>query len=224
MRTRKCVMVALLVGGILGGAAIATGGVPAVVLTNLGQVAEVSISGLAPVLRLLTTDGATSVGPGLQFDVPLTAIRQITLDFPRIVVETATRTLVAPYSSFTGIAEALQLDRPGEPTLSIPVSSLRAIALHGSALHPVPRVWLGDGFLSMPEIAAASALVADECDDCAITAPWLDTDADLTPIWNELTPEYVPEEPEGLPWWVGLLGVAALIAAAILLAAAEPAS
>ena len=101
---------------------------------------------------------------------------------------------------------------------------MRAIALHGSALHPVPRVWLGDGFLSMPEIAAASALVADECDDCTITAPRLDTDADLTPIWNELTPEYVPEEPEGLPWWVGLLAVAALIAAAILLAAAEPAS
>ena len=217
-------MVALLVGGILVGVAIATGGVPAVVLTNLGQVADGSITGLAPVLRLLTTDGARSVGPGPQFDVPLASIQQITLDFPRIVIETATHTLVAPYSSFTGIAEALQLDRPGQPTLSIPLSSLRAIALHGSALHPVPRVWLGDGFLSMPEITAASALVAAECEDCTISPPRRDTDADLTPIWNELTPEYVPEEPEGLPWWVGLLGVAALIAAAIVLAATEPTS
>ena len=215
VRTRHALVV-LLIGGIVTGAAIAADAVPAVILTNRGQVAEGSISGIAPVIRLLATDGVTSVGPGPQFDVPLSSIRQITLDFPRVVVETDDRTLIGPYSSFRGISEALQFDRTGEPSVTIPVSSLRAIALNGHSLRPVPRVWLGDGHLSMPEIAGAAPFVAAECVDCTISPARPDVDADLTPIWNELTPQYVPEEPE-TPWWVGLLGIAALIAIGILL-------
>jgi len=215
MRTRERVIIALLVGGILGGAAIATGGVPAVVLTNLGQVAEGSITGIAPVIRLLTTDGITSIGPGPQFEVPLSRIQQLTIDFPRVVIETDDRTLIGPFSSFTGISEALQLQRAGEPAVIIPISSVRAIALNSRAIHPVPRVWLGDGYLSMPEIVGAAPFVATECGDCTISPARPDADADLTPIWNGLEPEYVPEEPE-TPWWVGLLGVAALIAITLL--------
>lgn len=216
VHTRLAVAV-LLIGGTVTGAAIAAGAVPAVILTNLGQVAEGSLTGIAPVIRLLATDGATSVGPGRQFDVPLSSIRQITLDFPRVVIETDDRTLIGPYSSFSGISEALQLARTGEPSVKIPVSSLRAIALNGHALRPVPRVWLGNGHLSMPEITAAAPFVAAECADCTISQAQPDTDADLTPIWNGLTPTYVPEEPEALPWWVGLLGVAALLVVAFLL-------
>ena len=212
----KHAFVVLLIGGIVTGAAIAADAVPAVILTNRGQVAEGSISGIAPVIRLLATDGVTSVGPGPQFDVPLSSIRQITLDFPRVVVETDDRTLIGPYSSFRGISEALQFDRTGEPSVTIPVSSLRAIALNGHSLRPVPRVWLGDGHLSMPEIAGAAPFVATECVDCTISPARPDVDADLTPIWNGLTPEYVPEEPE-TPWWVGLLGLAAVIAIGLLL-------
>jgi len=214
---RKCAIVALLIGGVLGGLAIAAGAVPAVILTNLGQVAEGSLTGIAPVVRLLATDGVTSVGPGPQFDVALDSIRQITLDFPRIVIETETRTLIGPYSAFSGIAQALQLDRIGEPTVTIPTSSLRAIALNGHALRPVPRVWLGDGHLSMPEISGASPFVAAQCPECTIGPSQMRSDADLTPIWNGLTPEYVPEEPDELPWWVGLLGVAAVVVVAIVL-------
>ena len=226
-RNRRAI-IALLIGGLLAATAVAAGAVPAVILTNVGQVAEGTLSGIAPVLRLLATDGIRSIGPGPQFDVSLGSIRQITLDFPRIVIETDTRTLIGPFSSFSGISEVLQLDRVGAPTVTIPTSSLRAIALNGSALRPVPRVWLGDGHLSMPEIAGAVPFVAAECEDCAITTTWTtaaaDSGADLTPVWNGITPEYVPEEPEALPWWVGLLGVAALIVIAFLLTSASPAS
>ncbi len=221
----RLVVAVLLAGGIVTGAAIAADAVPAIILTNLGQVAEGSLTGIAPVIRLLATDGVTSVGPGLQFDVSLSSIRQITLDFPRVVIETDNRTLIGPYSSYRGISEALQLDRTGEPSVTIPVSSLRAIALNGHSLRPVPRVWLGDGHLSMPEIAGAAPFVAAECANCTISQAQPDVDADLTPVWNGLTPGYVPEEPETLPWWVGLLGVAALIAVALLLtSSAAPSS
>ena len=216
----KRAITALLIGGIVGGMAVATGAVPAVILTNVGQVAEGSVTGIASVIRLLVIDGVTSIGPGPQFDVPLASIRQITLDFPRIVIETADRTLIGPYSSFRGIPQTVQFDRPGKPSVTIPTSSLRAIALNGHSLRPVPRVWLGDGHLSMPEISAAAPFVATECENCAISLPRTDADADFTPIWNELSPEYVPEEPAELPWWVGLLGVAALIVIAYLLTSA----
>jgi len=207
----------LLAVGIVGGIVVAAGAVQAIVLTNLGQVVEGALTGIAPVIRLLTTDGITSIGPGPQYDVSLDSISQITLDFPRIVIETADHTLIGPYSSFSGIAEALQLDRSGEPTVTFPTASLRAIALNGHALHPVPRTWLGNGFLSMPEIAAASPFVASECVDCTITPPRATETDDSTPIWDGLTPEYVPEEPAELPWWVGLLGVAVLVVVAMLL-------
>ncbi len=213
----KRAIAALLIGGILGVVTFATSAVPAVILTNHGQVAEGSLSGMASVIRLLETDGVTSIGPGLQFDIPLSSIRQITIDFPRVVIEAENRTLIGPYSSFKGIAEALQFDHAGEPSVTIPTSSLRAIALNGHSLRPVPRVWLGDGHLTKPEISAASPFVAAECDDCTIDLPQSDRDADLSPVWNGLTPEYVPEEEAELPWWVGLLGVAVLVVVAMLL-------
>ena len=48
VRTRHALVV-LLIGGLVTGAAIAADAVPAVILTNRGQVAEGSISGIAPV-------------------------------------------------------------------------------------------------------------------------------------------------------------------------------
>jgi len=215
----------LLLVAVVACLSFAASGVPGILLTNTHQIAEGSISGLAPVIRLLATDGAVSIGPGPQFDIPLSSIRQITLDFPRVVIETADRVLIGPYSSFRGISQALQIDRPGESAITLPIASLRAIALNGHSLRPVPRVWLGDGYLSMPEISGASPWVDTECANCTISVPRTATDADLTPIWNGLSPEYVPEEPAELPWWVGLLGVAALVVVAyILTSAAGPAS
>jgi len=205
---------------------MSAGAVPAVILTNVGQVAQGSLTGIAPVLRLLATDGVQSIGPGPQFDVSLASIRQITLDFPRIVIETDTRTLIGPYSSFRGIAEALQLDRSGEPTVTIATSALRAIALNGHALRPVPRVWLGDGHLSTPEISGAAPFDAAECEDCTITLPrTTPTAADLTPIWNGAAPAYIPPaESSELPWWIGLVGVAVLVVISFLLTSSSSSS
>jgi len=198
------------------GFSLATSAVQAVVLTNAGKVAEGSLSGIAPVVRLSSPEDVAVVGPDVQFDVPLASILQITFDFPRVVIETADRVLIGPFSAFRGIGEALRLDRAGQNAVTFPTASLRAIALHGHALRPVPRAWMGDRFLSEPEIVAAAPFVDTECADCSIVPP--DRDEESTPIWNTLTPEYpIEEEPAGLPWWVGLLGAAALFVLAYLL-------
>jgi len=216
LRARQAIA-ALFALAVLGGATASVSAAQVTILTNGGKIAQGSLSGISPVIRLLKVDAVTSIGPGQQFDIPLSAIRQITLDFPRMVVETADRTLIGPYSAFRGIAQALQLDRPGEPRVTIPTSSLRAIAFHGHPLRPVSRVWLGDRFLSMPEISSATAFSAAECEECTITTPVTVSDPDLAVVWDGSYPETAPEPPSELPWWVGLLGIAAMIVVAFLL-------
>jgi len=217
---RRTIRILAVLGAVIA-TAFAVTAVPATLLTNDGQVAEGSISGIGPVIRLLATEGVTSTGPDRQFDIPLSSIRQITVDFPRVVIETLDGALIGPFSAFAGISEALQLDRAGEPLVTLPTSALRAIALNGHALRPVPRVWLGDGYLSEPEIMSARPFEAAECDDCSITFPQPARDPDLIPIWNGMSPEVAAPEPtEGLPWWVGLLVVGGIMAAVYFLAPA----
>ncbi len=69
---------------------------------------------------------------------------------------------------------------------------------------------MGDHFLSTPEIVSASPLLVEDCDNCTITTPVAST-VDSTPIWNTITPETPVQEPSEFPWWLGVLGVAALI-------------
>ncbi len=221
-RAKRALGLALLLGGVAA-ASIGIGAVPAGLLTHLGEYVEGTLTGLGPTLRLMETDGVRSIGAGPHGEIPLSSIRQITVDFPRVVVETVSRTWIGPYSAFRGLPEEVQLRRAGASTVTFPIAGLRAITLHGDALRPVPRVWLGGGHLSMPEIAAASTVDADGCEDCAITRPRASTvapspeDRDETPLWDALTPQVAPQESEELPWWVGLLGVAGLIAVAFLL-------
>jgi hypothetical protein len=191
-------------------------GTQATVLTNLGGVAEGTLSGLGPLIQLRAPHGVQVTGPHQQFDLPLSRIRQITVDFPRVIIETLEDVIIAPYSAFLGIAEILTLT-PGraEETYRIPFTSVRAIALHGAALRPVPRQWMGDHFLSEPEIAAARPLGIEICADCEVTTP---TPSAVTPapvddspvIWGAFTPE-VPEEEPSFPWWIGLVAVAVLL-------------
>jgi len=220
MRTRqlRTMMVVLATCAILSAPA---GAIPAVVLTNTGQVAEGSLGGLSSILRLIRPDERGLVGPDGQFDVPLSAIRQITLDFPRIIVETATRTLIGPFSAFLGIPETVTLDRAGSGAFELATSSLRAIALNGASLRPVPREWMGAEFLTEPSVLGASvgsALASAACEDCSIASPSDETAADGDrPIWS-LTPTLLPEGGDGeIPWWVGLLGVAAVVGVLFLL-------
>jgi len=212
-RQLRCGLVIFLV---CTGLFLTAGAVPAIVLTNTGEVADGSLSGLGPILRLVRSDEQELVGPDAQFDVPLSSILQITLDFPRIIIETATRTLIGPFSAIRGISEVLKLDRAGSGTLDLATTSLRAIALNGASLRSVPREWMGTEFLTRPPVVAGSRLTESTaaCPDCTITTSA--SDADLTgsdePIWNTITPTLPPDSGQNeLPWWVGLLGVAAVI-------------
>ena len=202
---------------------VAAGAVPAVVLTTTGQIADGSLTGLGPVLRLMRPGDIPFVGPDTRYDVPLSSILQITLDFPRIIIETAARTLIGPYSAFRGIAEVLRLDRGSSGSVDIPTPSIRAIALNGSALRPVPREWTGMDFLTKPEIFGATPLIDTECDECSIAASdfadFETSDGGDVPIWNTITPAVALDDATGseIPWWVGLLGVAGLFGVLYLL-------
>jgi len=209
----------ILVSLVVAGLSLATAAVQATLLTNKGQIADGTLTGIGPVLRLSAPDEVAIIGPDRQFDVPLSSILQITLDFPRVVIEATDRVLIGPFSAFSGIGEALHLDRSDGSLVTIPTASLRAIALGGHALRPVPREWMGDRYLSEPEILAASPLTLETgCDDCSIALPDRPLLADDTPIWNGLEPQVsLEEEPAGLPWWLGLLGFAAVVVVALLL-------
>ncbi len=199
--------------------------VQATVLTNLGGVADGTLSGLADVIGLRAPDEVTVIGPMQQYDIPVSTILQITVDFPRLVIETETGVVIGPYSSFLGIGEVLTLATDAdESVVRIPVTALRAIALNGRALKPVPREWMGDHFLSEPEIVAAAPLQAATCEDCIITSPTTTSDeSDSTVVWNTITPETATEEPATFPWWIGILAVGLLVVVVYFLGSGQSA-
>lgn len=220
---RPALIVCLLTILLTTGLALESTANQAIVLTNLGGIADGTLIGLAPLIRLRAPAEVTVIGPMQQYDIPLSSIRQISLDFPRLVIETDTGVVIGPYSAFQGIDEVLTLVTvPGTTSIDIPVTSVRAIALHGSGLRAVPREWMGDHFLSTPEIVSASPLLIEDCVNCTVTVP-VSSDGDSTPIWNTITPEIPLEEPAELPWWVGVLGVAALVLLFYLLSAGQQA-
>lgn len=213
-RARKAIVplwVGILLVGCLGWS---VWGIDAIVLTTNGQWIQGSVSGLAPAIRLAEPESITFVVPDAEYDIALADIRQITLDFPRVVIEAGDRVLVGPYSAFRGIDEVLRIDRERD-AVELPTPSIRAIALHGNALHAVPREWLGDGFLDRPEILAATPLtVVQAAASETETFPILgqSEEPDLTPVWNGAAPVMPPTETGSeIPWWVGLLAVAALV-------------
>ena len=210
---RRCLV--LIAAAVLLGCVASLAATEATVLTNLGGIAGGALTGLDPIIQLRTPNEVRVIGPMQQYDIPLTSILQISLDFPRVVIETETGVVIGPYSAFLGIAEVLSLTTESG-TLPIPITSVRAIALHGRALKAVPREWMGDRFLSEPEIFAASPLQVEPCEDCTVTTPTTSstsaTSSESSVVWNSITPEAVVEEPSnGLPWWIGVLGVGALV-------------
>jgi hypothetical protein len=227
----RCAAAVILLCALVPGIAEA---VPATVLTSTGEIADGLLSGLSPVLRLLRPDGVEHVGPDALFDIPLDSIIQISLDFPRIIVETATQTLIGPYSGFLGIGEMLRLDRGTAGPVDLPTSSLRAIALNGNSLRPVPREWTGMGFLAGPKIFGAGPLIDTECDTCSIAVPAsysFDSSAQAssgssddgdTLVFNTLTANLPPDTGRAeIPWWLGLLGVAGVVGLFYILSSSQ---
>ena len=221
MSRRSATIVCLLTISVVSGLAFGAAATQATVLTNLGGVADGTLTGLAPSIQLRAPDEVTVIGPMQQYDIPLSSIRQISIDFPRLVIETETGVVIGPYSAFRGIDEILTLmTGAGTTSIKIPVTSVRAIALHGSTLRAVPREWMGDHFLSTPEIVSASPLPLGDCTNCTLTIP-ASSDDDSTLIWNTISPEVPLEEPGELPGWVVLLGVAALVILFYLLSSSQ---
>lgn len=202
---RLCVILLIVSAVPLGGTAI-----PAEIMTSTGAVFEGSLIGLAPAIRLLEPGSERPTVPGSELEVPLSSIKQITIDFPRVVIEADDQTLIGPFSAFGGIDEALMLKQEGGVDLTIPTASIRAIALNGNPIRPVPREWLGDRFLTGPAVIPTGPLGEEAgCPSCTIGAP---SPSDETPIWNTIHPVLPPpEEGPSLPWWLGLIGVAALL-------------
>ena len=218
---RSALLVCFLTLTLVSGFAFGISATEATVLTNLGGVADGTLTGLAPMIHLRALDEVTVIGPMQQYSILLSSIRQISFDFPRLVIETETGVVIGPYSAFSGIDELLILATDsGRRLIEIPVTSLRAISLHGSSLRAVPREWMGDHFLSTPEIVSASPLLIEDCSDCTITIPVSSTD-DSPLIWNTITPELPMEESGELPWWLGLLAVGAMVILFYLLSSGQ---
>jgi hypothetical protein len=189
-----------------------------VVLTNTGEEIQGSLTGLAPVIRLSVPPDVTFVGPAQAFDISTSTIRQITVDFPRVVVETADHVYVGPYSAFRGIDEKLVVHGLYADT-PIDFASVRAISLQGDAIHPVPWEWLGDRFLSIslesPVATPPGAGVAEGVS----TSP--STQTTQPQNWSDLyssttTPETQATSTSTTPWWIGLIVIGALAAVVYL--------
>ena len=226
--TRR-VLAGFLVAAVLVGLSMAGSAATVAVKTNGGHVLQGSLSGLAPTLRL--EDPTPPVGPAAQFDIPLAAIEQMWINFPRVVIETTDHVIVGPYSAFAGIAQLLKITDAGSVT-EVPFAAVQAIAFNGAAFHPLPREWLGRDWLnqrnyvvnktagavgSMGAIGAA-ATVPQAVAEVVLTLP---TEGGDEIIWSGATPaEPVPTASSGeLPWWVLLIGVAVVVALFLFLPA-----
>jgi len=211
-RARVCGILVLL--GVVG-IAMAAGAVPALVRTNVGTVLQGGLSGLAPTLRL--SDPSSLIGPLTQYDIPLSSILQIFVDFPRFVIETEDRVYIGPYSAFSGIAQELAIsDRASGDRLF--ATTLSAIALNGQSFRPLPREWLGRQWLGQG-IRVITKPVRTATGTTATTRP--STPVTSSPadevIWGELTPAETPvETTNGLPWWVGLIAVGVILGLLLL--------
>ncbi len=220
------VMAGLWVAGILIGLSLASSAATVSLKTNGGDVIQGTLSGLAAVLRL--EDPTPPVGPAAQFDIPLSSIQQIWVNFPRIVIETVDHVIIGPFSAFAGIAQMLRVEQLGTVT-EIPFTAVRQIAFNDEGFRPLPREWLGRDWLNQRLYVVEKTAVASA--SSATTAATLETEpvATDTPtesesgsdvVWNgaaPAAPATTPSASGGLPWWVLLIGVAVVFAAFLLI-------
>ncbi len=225
-RTRY-VMAALCVAAVLLlGVSPALNAETASVKTNGGDVLQGDLFGLAAMLRL--EDPTPPVGPAAQFDIPLSSIQQIWVDFPRVVIETAERVIVGPYSAFAGIAQMLRLERLGTVT-EIPFAAVRQIAFGDEGFRQLPREWLGQDWLNQrlyvvnkttgtPAVGTSTSTFESEPVSVDTST---EAEAATDVVWNgaaPVAPAATTTSTSGeLPWWVLLIGVAVLVAAFLLI-------
>lgn len=178
---------------------VSFGGGVSQVETTTGSVFDGTVLGIAPLLRL-------DYSAHTSFDIPLSSIEQIVIDFPRVVIETPTRVYIGPYSAFSGVDDVITVQQEGTKR-DIPFAALRAIALNGHSFHEVPRTWLKDGYLKLPAVLdLAPAPKQDKSSVPAVTAD------EKTPAqtWDELYQTPTMPQQEETPWWILLLITAGL--------------
>jgi hypothetical protein len=215
--TRR-VLAGFLVAAVLVGLSMAGNAVTVAVKTNGGHVLQGALSGLGPTLRL--QDPTPPVGPAAQFDIPLAAIEQMWINFPRVVIETTDHVIVGPYSAFAGIAQLLKIENAGSVT-EVPFAAIQAIAFNGAAFHALPREWLGRDWLNQRNYVvnktAGAVGEAAAVAEVVLTPP---TEGGDEVIWSGATPtEPAPAASGELPWWVLLVGVAVVVALFLFLPA-----
>ena len=210
-RALLTVLLVVTIGSLA--ASAQTTGLQAQVLTNDGRTLSGELSGLVSPIRLLAGELARSVGPDRAYEVPLPLIRQITIDFPRVIVETADRVLIGPFSAFRGIAELLTLQHAGE-SVDLPTAAVRAIALNGEALHPVPHEWLGNQFLTHPAVLGLEGAATTSTQEAAsaVTPP-----SSLATTYEQLYQVPPTETPAETPWWLVVLVLGAVVVAVYFL-------
>jgi hypothetical protein len=219
--TRR-VLASLLVTAVLVGLSMAGGAVTVAVKTNGGHVLQGALSGLGPTLRL--QDPTPPVGPAAQFDIPLAAIEQMWINFPRVVIETTDHVIVGPYSAFAGIAQLLKIENVGSVT-EVPFAAIQAIAFNGAAFHALPREWLGRDWLNQRNYvvnktagAVGEAAAVAEAETQVVLTPLADGGDEV--VWNGAALVEPAAAASGeLPWWVLLVGVAVVVALFLFLPA-----
>ena len=167
--------------------------------TTTGSVIGGTIMGISPMLRL-------DFSPHGGFDIPLSTVVQMVIDFPRIVVETPTRVYIGPYSSFSGIDDVVTIQQDGSKR-DIPFAALRAIALNGHSFHEIPRTWLENGFLTLPAVLNVASSPEQENPTTGTSEIERTTSAQT---WDELYQTTMVPQEEEAPWWLLLLITAGL--------------
>ena len=182
--------------------------IPVQILTNNGDLVEGKLTNLASIIRLNVTAPATNVGPAQALDILTSTISQITVNFPKIVIETPSRTYVGPFSAFAGIPEVLTIEQQ-ETIQNLEIAGLRAIALRGVSMHEPPPGLLGMELFPRTETGLSSQLAKarEEESSLALAQPIQQI---FPRAWGEEISQTTTEIPEDRTSWLFLLAVTSI--------------
>jgi len=178
------------------------------VLTNNGDLIEGKLTNLASTIRLNVIPPAVSVGPARALDILTSTISQITVNFPKIVIETPSRTYVGPFSAFAGIPELLTIEQQ-ETIQNLKIAGLRAIALRGVSMHEPPAGLLGMELFPRTETGLSSQLAKakEEESSLALAQPIQEI---FPRAWGEEICQTRTEKPEEKTPWLFFLAVTSI--------------
>lgn len=182
--------------------------IPVQILTNNGGLIEGKLTNLASTIRLNVTAPAISVGPARALDILTSTISQITVNFPKIVIDTPSRTYVGPFSAFTGIPEVLTIEQQ-ETIQNLKIAGLRAMALHGVSIHEPPPGLLGVELFPRTETGLSGQLAKarEEESSLALAQPIQQI---FPRAWGEEISQTTTEIPEDRTSWLFLLAVTSI--------------